>query len=322
MSRPTVHAEHHSAVRPATIKDLFEEYAAYSLRVRNMAPDTVKEQRLYLDRATAYLSAGTASELYIALTPRRLMGAVADYASVHGPGSRRWLQLSLRSLLRFCYLRGYIDTDLSGWVPVFRRPRLASIPKAIPEDVVKRLLTSIDHNTPPGRRDAAIIELLSTYGVRGFQIRHLRLCDLDWDADRIRFPACKRGKQIVQPLTAEAGNRLSDYIRLERPVMAAGQPEVFIGLKPPHRPFRCSANLSTMIAKRLRQAGLQVPEGVSSGTHGFRHAFASRLCGKIPFKHISDMLGHRDPSSVLVYAKVNFDDLAQAALAWPEEVIQ
>lgn len=321
MPRPAVHAEHHSAVRPATITDLFDEYAAYSLRVRNMAPETVKEQRLYLDRAIACLAAGTATELYIALTPQRLMGVVADYASMHGPGSCRWLQLSLRALLRFCYLRGYIATDLSGWVPAFCRPRLASIPKAIPEEVVTRLLASLDHNTPPGRRDAAIIELLATYGVRGFQIRHLRLCDLDWDAGRIRFPACKRGKPIDQPLTTKAGNRLSDYIRRERPNLA-GRPEVFIGLKPPHRPFRRSANLSTMIAKRLRQAGLQVPEGVSSGTHGFRHAFASRLCGKIPLKHLSDMLGHRDPSSVLVYAKVNFDDLAQAALPWPEEVVQ
>lgn len=322
MPRPAVHAENHSAVRPATITELFDEYAAYSFRVRNMAPETIKEQRLYLDRITACLSVRTASELYLALTPKRLMSAVADYASVHGPGSRRWLQLSLRSLLRFCYLRGYIDTDLSGWVPAFRRPRLASIPKAIPEDLVTRLLAGIDHNTPPGRRDAAIIELLATYGVRGFQIRHLRLCDLDWDAGLIRFPACKRGKPIVQPLTTEAGNRLSDYIRLERQAMAE-RPEVFIiGAKPPYRLFRRSANLSTMIARRFRQAGLQVPEGVSSGTHGFRHAFASRLCGKIPLKHISDMLGHRDPSSVMVYAKVNFDDLAQAALPWPEEVVQ
>jgi integrase len=230
------------------------------------------------------------------------------------------MQWSLRSLLRFCYLRGYIDTDLSGWVPAFRYPRLASLPKAIPEGVVTRLLASIDPNTPPGRRDAAIIELLSTYGVRGFQIRHVQLCDLDWAAQRIRFPACKRGKPILQPLTVEVGNRLSDYICRERPVRT-GRSEVFIGQKPPHRPFLNSADLSNLIGKRLRQAGLQVPEGVSCGAHGFRHAFASRLCGKVPFKHISDMLGHRDPASTMVYAKVSFDDLALAALPWPEEVV-
>lgn len=321
MHMPKVSSGRLPTVPPATLAALFEEHAEYSCRVRNLAPETVEAQRLYLDRAAASLSAGTSAELFFAFTPKRLMTAVADYASAHGPGSRHWMQVTLRSLLRFCHLRGYVASDLRGWVPSIRHPRLASLPKAIPDDTVIRLLAGIDLGTPPGRRDAAIIQLLATYGVRGYQVRHLRLPDLDWKTGSIRFAACKRGKDIVQRLTAEAGNRLLDYLRLERPT-STGRPEVFVGMKPPHHPFRRSGDLSGMIARRLRQAGVEIPKGVSCGTHGFRHAFASRLCGKIPLKHISDMLGHRDLSSVLVYAKVNFDDLAQAALPWPEEDAQ
>jgi integrase len=245
------------------------------------------------------------------------MSAVAEYVLKYAPGSRSAFQQALRSLLRFCYLRSYIAIDLSGWIPSFRHPRLATIPKAIPEDIIERLMTSIDPESTNGRRDLAIIAVLATYGVRGWQVRHLRMCELDWESGRILFPACKRGKPIIQALTTKVGNRLADYIRLERPATAMS-PEVFIGGKPPYAPFKQTSRLSTMITKRLQQAGLQVPEGVSGGTHGFRHAFASRLCGKVPFKYISDMLGHRDPSSVLVYAKVNFNDLAQTALPWPE----
>jgi site-specific recombinase XerC len=98
--------------------------------------------------------------------------------------------------------------------------------------------------------------------------------------------------------------------------------ELFLGTMPPHRPFIRSAELSNMISMRIREAGILVPEGVSHGTHGFRHAFASRLCGKVPHKHISDMLGHRDFSSAMVYMKVDFDGLAHAALPWPEEGVQ
>lgn len=321
MRMPAVHTGRRPSVHPATITELFDEYSAYASRVRNLAADTVEEQRLYLDRAAAGLSAGTVAELFSAFTPRRLMSFVADYASAHGAGSRRWLQTALRSMLRFCHLRGYVGTDLSGWVPSIRLPRLASIPKAIPDGAAAALLVGIDLSRPPGRRDAAIIQLLAAYGVRGFQIRHLRLSDLDWEAGSIRFPACKRGKEVVQHLTSEVGNRLSEYIRLERPA-ASGRDEVFLGTPPPHHPLKRSADLSSMIGRRLRQAGVELPRGVSRGAHGFRHAFASRLCGKIPIKHISDMLGHRDPSSVMVYAKVNFDDLAQAALPWPEEDAQ
>ena len=317
MTRSLVSAEQHSASRPATITELFDEYDAYLFRVRNLAFDTVKIRRLYLNRAATLLSVGTAADHFFALTPRRLMSAVAGYALKYAPGSRSIFQMALRSILHFCYLRSYMETDLSGWVPHFRRPRLASIPKAIPEDIIERLMANIDPGSENGKRDLAIIAILATYGVRGWQVRHLRMCDLDWESGRILFPACKRGKPIVQVLTTEVGNRLSEYIRHERPATAMS-PEIFIGRKPPYAPFKWPAELSVMITKRLQQAGLQVPEGVSGGTHGFRHAFASRLCGKVPFKYISDMLGHRDPSSVLVYAKVNFDDLAQTALQWPE----
>jgi hypothetical protein len=58
MTKPSVIAKKTTVVRPATITELFNEYAAYSLRVRNTALETVKERRTYLDRATVLLSVG------------------------------------------------------------------------------------------------------------------------------------------------------------------------------------------------------------------------------------------------------------------------
>ncbi len=72
-----------------------------------------------------------------------------------------------------------------------------------------------------------------------------------------------------------------------------------------------------MIHRRLLRANVPVPDGVSRGTHGLRHAFAVRMTGKVPFKDVVDMLGHRDPSSTLIYAKTDVQTLQQAALPWP-----
>lgn len=322
MTKSSVRAGRTSASRPATMLDLFQEYDAYSLRVRNTAPESVKARRLYLDRAVELLSVEESAESLFAVAPNDLMAAVTDYSAIHqGEGSRRYFQYALRALLKFCYLQGFTDSDLSGWVPSRRRIRLASIPKAIPDDMIVRLKASISPDSLNGRRDAAIIAILAAYGVRGIQVRKLQLSDIDWDTDLISFPACKRGKPIIQSLSAEVGNRLADYLRLERPAIT-GRPEVFVSHKEPYLPFTSSGPFSRLVARRFKEARIQLPEGVSCGTHGFRHAFASRLCGKIPFKHISDMLGHRDYSSVQIYAKINFDDLAQTALPWPEGGVQ
>jgi len=41
------------------------------------------------------------------------------------------------------------------------------------------------------------------------------------------------------------------------------------------------------------------------------------MVGKVPFKDLVDQLGHRDPASTLIYGKVDFGGLRQAALPWP-----
>ena len=225
------------------------------------------------------------------------------------------MQLSLRSFLCFAYNGSYIGRDLSPLIPSVRKRRMAHVPRCLPAQCIQTLMGDIKRNTPAGLRDSAIVCLLGTYGVRGVQVRRLHLEHVDWANGRIHFPAAKRGRPIRQVLTDDAGNRLADYISQGRP--DTSQSAVFLTLSEPFRPLPCASYLSGMVHRRIKQLGLTVPKGVSCGTHGFRHAFATRMTGQVPFKDVMDMLGHRDPGSTLIYGKVAYDDLKQAALPWP-----
>ena len=189
------------------------------------------------------------------------------------------------------------------------------VPRSLPDECIARLRCGIDRSTAEGMRDSAIICLLATYGIRGIQVRRLRLDGIDWRNERIHFPAAKGGRPIEQHLVAEAGNLLSKYIQRDRP--ESDRPEVFLTLHEPFSPLPCASYLSGMVKRRIKQLGLVLPDGVSHGTHGFRNAFASRMVGKVPFKDLVDQLGHRDPASTLIYSKVDLDGLHQAALPWP-----
>jgi len=294
---------------------LFERYRRYAVTIRRTNAGTFRKRSIYLQRLLQFLGpTRTAASLFAGLDAKTIAAFLADYAPRHGPGSRRDMHATLRAFLRFAYEEQFMPQDLSTLVPTVRQGAALQLPRALPEACIAALERSIERHTPDGQRDAAIVCLLDTYGVRGAQIRGLRLEHIDWERERISFLACKGGRLIEQHLTVKAGNRLADYITGGRP--PASCREVFL-LHSTATALPRSQALSTIISRRLQRAGVCVPPGVSRGTHGFRHAFATRMVGRVPFKDLADMLGHRSPSSTLVYGKVDVQALQQAALPWP-----
>jgi site-specific recombinase XerD len=167
-----------------------------------------------------------------------------------------------------------------------------------------------------GRRDYAIIQLLFTYGVRGGQVRALRLEQIDWAQSRILFAASKGGKDSCLPLTAEVGESLLDYLQNARP--PTSDPQVFLTTRAPYHPLPRSSSLSVIIERRIQTAGIEIP---SKGAHAFRHGFATRMLEQgQPLKAIADVLGHRYLGTTFIYTKVDFNSLQQVALEWPKEV--
>jgi integrase len=301
---------------PETLSDLAEEYHSNAVEVRGVLEETAKAERPYLKRFFEYFGPpDSPAGLFARINPDSISGCLVQYASRYGHGSRRCMQKTVRLFLRFAYLCGYLRSDLSALSPSVRTPRMGKVVRSIPPECINALIESIGQETAADIRDCAIIFLLSTYGVRGVQIRRLRLQDIDWANSRIHFPAVKRGRPVEQHLTAEAGNRLADYIFKARPRLSF--PEVFLTLKDPLKPIAHPRQLSRILRRRMEKAGLELPEGVAYGSHCFRHAFASRLYGKVPFNDIVDMLGHRNPSTTLIYGKVDVDNLRSAALPWP-----
>jgi integrase len=234
-----------------------------------------------------------------------------------GRGGRRSMQSALRTFFRFCRQRGYILQPLDRAVPTLRTYKLATVPRGLSAEQVRQVLRGIGRTTPAGRRDYAIVQLLASYGVRGGQVRALRLTDIDWVQDQILFRAAKHGKEVRLPLTAEVGESLLDYLQHGRP--ACAWPEVFLTCRAPYHPVPCSSTLSALVKRHLRAAGPDLPG--RGAAHLFRHALATDLLQRgQPLKAIADVLGHRHLSTTFLYTKVDFQNLKQVALEWPQEV--
>jgi site-specific recombinase XerD len=294
---------------------VIDKYFKWLRDYHNSAPGTLTLRRQYLVQFLDWLNVGSITQQLLELSPDQVETFFLNYSQSHGRAARRSMQATLRTFFRFCFSRDYTPRDFAEIVPTLRTYKLDKIPRGINEEDAQRLLASINRNSDMGRRDYAIIQLLYTYGIRGGQLRALRLKDIDWQQSRIHFMALKHGKGILQPLTDKVGESLLDYLQHTRP--ESSYPEVFLTLRAPYRPMQYSTTLSEIIARRMRAAGITAP---TYGAHAFRHRFASRMLEHgHSLKSIADMIGHRCIQTTFIYTKVDFQALNQVALDWPEE---
>ena len=233
-----------------------------------------------------------------------------------GQAARRLLQTALRTFLRSCLARGYIDAPLDEAVPRLRTYRLSSVPRGFSQEQAQQLLAAPNRDSAAGQRDYAILQLLYTYGVRSVQVRALRLDDIGWADNSIRFRPVKRGNPVVVPLTEAVGEALLAYLRHARAACSCAQ--VFVTTRAPYRALRRPSNVSQIVRYAADKVGLQTP---LRGAHALRHALATRLLADgHSLKAIADVLGHRQLSTTFIYTKVDFNQLEAVALDWPQEV--
>jgi site-specific recombinase XerD len=295
---------------------LLDAYLQWMDRYQHAVPRTLKLRALSLTRFLQWLGPQATPQGLAKLNSEQVEQFFLSYAQEMGHSARHFMQSALRTFFRFCLHQGYLRQPLDRAVPTLRTYKLATVPCGLTDQQAQQALRSVNRKTPAGRRNYAILQLLYTYGVRGGQVRALRLEDIDWTQNQILFKASKRGKDVRVPLTAEVGESLLDYLRNSRPPCSC--PEVFLTCQAPYQPLTNSNTLSLVVNRCLRAAGIDVP---SKGAHAFRHGFASRMLQQgHSLKAIADVLGHRCLATTFLYTKVDFKALKQVALPWPEEV--
>ncbi len=295
---------------------LLYEYLRWMRDQQHAADGTLKIRESSVARFLALLGEKATADGLAGLDAQCVESFFIEYSEERGRASRRSMQAALRTFLRFCFHEGYISQRLDHAVPTLRTYKLARVPRGLTEAQAQAVLESVDRTSDVGRRDYAILKLLHTYGVRGGQIRALRLDDIHWSQDRILFKATKGGKESLLPLTADVGESLLAYLRSGRPHSASC--EVFLTCRAPYRRMAGSSTLSAIVSTHIRTAGLDI---ANNGAHVFRHGFATRMVADgHPLKAVADVLGHRYLSTTFIYTKVDFNALSQVPLEWPEEV--
>ena len=220
---------------------------------------------------------------------------------------------ALRSFLRFASAEGPLDAAVLDAVPAARSSKQARVPSVWGPGEVARILDAIDRGNPCGKRDYAMILLVTRLGLRGIDVKRLEFSDFDWPGNRLSVVQAKTGHRVWLPLLKDVGWAVIDYIRSGRP--ASDCPQVFIRHTAPIGPFSDQDHLHQILVKHARAAHVPVGEKRRHGMHSLRHTLATRLMEDgTPVEQIADILGHQSVKSTGVYLKSSLGLLAKCAL--------
>lgn len=289
--------------------ELLDRYAKYLLDRRGMARTSVRN---YVDIARVFFAERQRSRGHLALDE---LDAAAINEFVLNEARRRKVAgtqcvvYRLRSLLRFLYLDGAVPHDLTGAVPRPASWRNASLVKALDAQTVARLLGSCDVGTAVGRRDLAVLMLLSRLGLRAGEVAAIQLHDIDWRAGEVMVRG-KGSRHEQLPLPVDVGEALADWLKDGRP--RRDHHLVFTRVRAPQSGLT-TTGIAAIVHAACNRA--QLPE---IGPHRLRHTAATEMLrAGASLSDVGQVLRHRHADTTSIYAKVDRRALAALVQPWP-----
>lgn len=294
------------APEPSPARALVDDFHRYLVAERALAASTAGE---YAWRTRRFLAAHLPGGDVGRLTAAAVTSAVLHESASMSVASVQHFVAALRAFLRFCLVEGLVDTDLSAAALTMTGRRCSSLPKGISRKDTVALLSSCDRRRSIGRRDYAVLVVLSRLGLRAGEVAKLTLGDVDWRAGEVVVHG--KGNRVDRlPLPMDVGEAIIGYLQRGRP--RTGRRELFLRALAPIAPLT-RGGVSCIVRRACRRAA--IPE---MGAHRLRHTVACEMvAGGVPLSEIGEVLRHRSNSSTAVYARVDLEALRAVALPWP-----
>lgn len=232
------------------------------------------------------------------------------------------LQLSAKShalqvvkcYLKYLYEQGLLSFDYSKDLPQCTYKQQARLPSTFSKEEIKKLLASIDQGDAKGKRDYAMMLLVTKLGLRASDIVALKFENILWEQSLIKLSQQKTGKELSLPLLPEIGNAIINYLKHGRPVSEDSY--IFLQAHAPYREITPHC-FSKIVDFNIKRAKIDCTNR-KHGPHALRHSFAGNLLKeKTPMPIISEALGHSCTESTMYYLRIDITTLRQCALNVP-----
>ncbi len=213
---------------------------------------------------------------------------------------------SVRSFHKFLYQEDLLARDPTELLDT---PKLSrKLPVYLTVEEIDRLFAAIDHSTPHGTRNRAMLEMLYGSGLRVSELVNLERSMIYAEEGFVRVFG-KGGKERLVPMGGSALKYLKHYYEyrygISQKVERGEEDIVFLN----RQGKRLTRNYVFMVIKDLaKDAGIQ--KNISP--HTFRHSFATHLLeGGADLRAVQEMLGHVSITTTEIYLHLDRDYLRE-----------
>jgi len=294
------------------------QFLQYLARERNYSAHTVASYEDDLRQFSEFLQRhfeGTAYALDSIdnVTIRLFLGDLLEQGFSKSSVARKLA--AIKSLFR--HLRKKHDMQRNPALNVSSPKLEKRLPQYLDEKTVGSLMAQPDCSTPEGARDAAILELFYSTGIRLSELIGLRLSDIDFGNTTIKVTG-KGSKQRIIPFGRAAKAAIQQYLcyrqKFVREETGTLQKNVvFLSVRGKQMTPK---GVNLLINKYISK----VSEIQKKSPHVLRHSFATHLLNRgADLRAVKELLGHESLSTTQVYTHVSVDRLKKVyALAHPK----
>ncbi len=205
----------------------------------------------------------------------------------------------IKSFFGFLFFENVIEHDPAELLEAPKTKR--SLPDVLSVEEIDLLFSGIDHSTPEGQRNRAILETMYSCGLRVSELIQLKISNLYLDLGYIRVLG-KGDKERLIPIGDEASKYIGIYkddIRVHITPKKIHQDTLFLN--------RRGSGLSrVMIFYIIKDAAMKAGIQKNIHPHTLRHSFATHLVeGGANLRAVQAMLGHESITTTELYTHLD-----------------
>jgi integrase/recombinase XerC len=286
---------------------------------RNASKETVRAYLREVRSLREHVAASTGSDPdaggWNRVTPADVRRFLSSAVAGCEPSTAARKLSAVRTFFSFLVSLGEIRANPATGLSAPRRP--TRLPEFLPVDQMAGFLSSLPADDPPAKRNAAILELLYSSGLRVGELVSLRMRDLSLEGGTVRVTGKGRKTRVV-PVGAKAIHALEEYLAV-RPAALGGNfrdatdEPLFLNRSGKVGGKSGGGISARSVARMLERALSDGRVGRRLSPHGMRHSFATHLLESgADLRAIQEMLGHSSLSTTQRYARVDVSHLTGA----------